>query len=145
MNDHLYAWYVGVDEEYWKPMSNDHQTSNKVMVYWKTEPEHFCHSVEELLRKYGWEPVRIHYGHYDLTTYKKVPSEVRFAVSLSRFESQGIALAEAWSMDVPTLPWNPKENYYNNKTYHVPSCPYLCALMGKDWKELADLKASCSI
>ena len=56
-------------------------------------------------------------------------NQIRFcllAVFLSSSESQGIALAEAWSMNVPTFVWNPKPKELNGRYFpSVDSAPYL--------------------
>src|SRR5262249_9038381 len=64
------------------------------------------------------------------------------AVFLSTFETQGIALAEAWSMDVPTLVWNPRSSaeWRGRRFVAGSSCPYLTPATGLDWVTLGDLQ-----
>lgn len=50
----------------------------------------------------------------------------RFAVFLSRKESQGISLAESCSMNIPTLVWNPKKTIIQNRLIeNYTSAPYI--------------------
>jgi hypothetical protein len=96
--------------------------------------------VEQLLRKLRWEPIRIIYGCYNSGQYKQALMQSTFAVFLSQSESQGIALAEAWAMDVPTLVWNPRELTYNGRRYStVSACPYLSDATGAEWVALDEL------
>lgn len=142
LEKNMLIWPVGVDTDFWKCENHRlQQTSPHVLVYWKTEPETFCVAIENLLKKYNWQPIRIKYGSYIRDDYKKCLSKVNFAVFISRSESQGIALAECWAMNVPTLVWNPGELFTYNRWYDpVSASPYLTDATGKDWKELYQLE-----
>lgn len=135
MSRNITIWPSGIDPYHWNPLTSKSTKKNKVMVYWKTEPEEFCEEVEKILIKYGWDPLRIRYGAYDTSSFKQTLETCTFAVFISRSESQGIALAETWSMDVPTLAWNPNELVINNRKYSESSaCPYLTSTTGFEWK-----------
>ncbi|MEW5784286.1 MAG: hypothetical protein AB1767_04275 [Bacillota bacterium] len=134
------CWYAGVDENYWKPEIRS-TNENTVLVYWKTEPADFNGQVERILLKHGWNPVRVVYGSYTAAQFKNVLAKSVFAVFLSKSESQGLALAEAWSMDVPTLVWSPRELVIETRQYAVFSaCPYLCDLTGMQWTTTGELE-----
>ncbi len=136
------CWYAGIDPRFWKPECLLSEKSlRNVLVYWKTEPESFCIAVEKILMNFGFNPIRMQYGKYDLHSYKRIATQCLFAVFISRSESQGIALAEVWAMDIPTLVWNPKKLKAHNRVYSiVSSCPYLCEKTGKDWGNFKDFK-----
>lgn len=134
------VWPAGVDSDYWKP-ENENKTSKKVLIYWKTEPEEFCDQVKNILINFGWEPIILKYGTYKHDQYKKRLNRVKFVIFLSRSESQGLALAECWSMNIPTLAWDPGEQSYMGKKFDpVTSCPYLTNATGKRWKKLSELE-----
>lgn len=140
LNERIKVWYAGINSNTWQPPS-EKIDSKKVLVYWKSSTQKLCEDVENLLKKYGWIPIRITYGQYNHVQYKQILSESTFAIFLSRSESQGMALAEAWAMNVPTLAWNPKELFAHGKQYNpVSSCPYLTPVTGHDWKELYELE-----
>ena len=70
---------------------------------------------------------------------------MEFAVVIDRVESQGLFLAEAWAMNVPTLCFDP--HCYRwicpNETYdyfHTSSAPYLSEATGAEWFELSELE-----
>ena len=110
-------------------------------VYWKTESEQFCKAIEKMLRNYNWNPVRIRYGSYDKASYKETLKNSLFAVFISESESQGLALAESWAMDVPTLVWDPQEVVaFGRKFSESSSCPYLNNLLGKRWNTFQELE-----
>ena len=83
------------------------------------------------------------YGEYDRDTFKRVLSESFVAVFLSSFETQGLALAEAWAMDVPTLAWDPRgPTEWRGRAFVAgSSCPYLTRATGRAWNTIAELEA----
>lgn len=135
------CWYAGVDTTYWQSSSADIVVATKdALVYWKTEPEEFVEAVESALKLHGWVPHRIRYGFYKPEEYKALLSRCRIAVFISKSEQQGLALAEAWAMNVPTLVWDPQLMSTHEYTYSfVSSCPYLTKQTGQTWKTMSDL------
>jgi hypothetical protein len=132
-------WHAGIDTNYWQPLSKKKVAD--VVVYWKTEEEEFCKAIEAIIGQYSYNPVRIKYGSYNLKKYKEVLDNAVFAVFISRSESQGIALAEAWSMNVPTFTWEPVESIIIKKKYkNSTACPYLNEEAGLKWSSLNELK-----
>jgi hypothetical protein len=128
-------WYGGVDHNFWDP------NKKYVLVYWKTESESFCIEIENILRNYGEIPLRIKYGSYKSNDFKNALLQAKYAIFISKFESQGIALAEAWSMNVPTLVWNSKPRHVHNRIYStISACPYLTPQTGFEWENLDDLE-----
>lgn len=135
------VWPSGVDVNYWAPVGTEYLTSKKVLVYWKTEGDDFCSLVGSMLKKYGWEPIILRYGTYSQPQYKEILTQCRFAVFISRSESQGLALAECWAMDIPTLPWNPGQTDVRGKIVNYShSCPYINQQLGADWKTIPEFK-----
>jgi len=80
------VWPAGVDSKYWKPKQRRSEARN-VLVYWKTEREEFCDSVERILCSFGWVPIRLAYGRYTKREFKMALSASSFAVFVSRSES----------------------------------------------------------
>jgi hypothetical protein len=133
-------WYAGVDDEYWIPKKclEERRTA---LVYWKNSDPDLAQYVERTLRREGWPVVRIIYGDYSRRAYRAALSESRFAVFLSRSESQGLALAEAWAMDVPTLAWEPRDLVIGGRPYTAFSAsPYLTAQVGARWTSEDDFE-----
>ena len=142
LRNKIRVWYAGVDEQQWKPLSKSKRAkSNNVLIYVKNDENSLSYAVERLLKQYQWNPIRLNYGSYIHADYYKLLSEVSFAVFLSRSESQGISLAEAWAMDVPTLVWNPQDLVaYGKKFDPISSSPYLTNYTGMEWKTEQDLE-----
>jgi len=151
LKNRLQIWPAGVDVTYWDPISIFLQDKikrdcKKILVYWKTEGESFCKLVEASIKSAGFEPVRIKYGAYKALQFKNLLQESLCVVFISRTESQGIALAEAWSMDVPTLVWDPQEPFtFSGKTFWpINAAPYLCEENGILWKNQEELQSTLS-
>ena len=136
---------AGVDAEFWKPSGGSR--SDRALIYWKSGNETFCEQVEAIVRTCGLEPVRVRsrhgeHGHFDAAGYRQILDEAVLGVFLSTFETQGLALAEAWSMDVPTVVWNPcgVAEWRGQSFQSGSSCPFLTAATGLTWRSLADLE-----
>lgn len=144
LKERIFIWYSGVDAAAWAPQDlRDVKLGNNVIVYWKTEAEDFCCQVEDVLKQNNWNPIRIRYGSYTQTQYKNLLHNCAFCVFLSRSESQGIALAESWSMNVPTLVWDPQApSTINGKVYWpISAAPYLNSCLGLQWKNIEEFEA----
>lgn len=137
-------WPAGVDETFWQPSNHDKSNNKNVLIYCKAQSDgpNFYAQVEQHIRSHGWNPIRITYGSYGQQQYKDVLDQCRFAVFLSRSESQGLALAESWAMNVPTLVWNPGSNLIAGRIFNgVSAAPFLTASTGLFWKNFDDLVA----
>jgi len=134
------VWPAGVDEKFWHPKKIE--KSKEVLIYWKTESEEFIRGIENKLGEFGYKPFRIRYSKYSRDEFREKLSRALFSVFVSKSESQGIALAESWAMDVPTLVWNPKPSEINGRIYScISSSPYLNSRLGVEWKTMSDLES----
>ncbi|HUQ19163.1 MAG TPA: hypothetical protein VM099_06085 [Gemmatimonadaceae bacterium] len=131
---------AGVDTNHWKP-SGEGQPAQAI-VYWKNGDESLCEDVEKVVRGFGMDVVRLRYGHYSREDYRKELDRSSIAIFLSSFETQGIALAEAWAMNVPTLVWNPRgEASWRGRSFIArSSAPYLTAATGMEWVTIDQLE-----
>lgn len=131
---------AGVDAAFWRRTAETR--SRRPVVYWKDSPEMLCVDVERVLTTAGLKPVRIRYGEYDIEMFKRALDGAPFAVFLSTFETQGLALAEAWAMDVPTLVWDPQaQTHWAGASFRsASSAPFLTPTTGLTWKTLEQLE-----
>lgn len=138
LTSHCRVWPSGVDPDYWQPNDEIMQKESKKVLLYLKKNKNLWKPVEQLVRKYGWEPVRLIYQvdnrcKYRLSDYRNNNLECRFAIFISSSETQGIALVEAWASNLPTFPWNPRNSVQG-------SCPYLNDQLGRDWKSLSELE-----
>jgi glycosyltransferase involved in cell wall biosynthesis len=135
----------GVDVEFWKPAGA--RKKREAVVYWKSGDERFCEQVEAMVRSSGLEPLRVRsrHGEHGLFTREQLRAHLDRAVLsvfLSTFESQGIALAEAWSMNVPTVVWDPQGDaeWRGRHFTSASSAPYLTSATGIASRDVAGLE-----
>ena len=137
----------GVDVEFWKPMGTAKERA--CVVYWKSGDERFCEEVEAIVKRAGLEPIRVRSRHGEHSIFK--PPELRAAldravvsVFLSTFESQGIALAEAWAMNIPTVVWDPQGDaeWLGRHFTSQSSAPYLTPSTGLAVRDVDALDAA---
>jgi hypothetical protein len=136
---------AGVDTEWWKPAEG--VRTNTALVYWKSGDERFCEQVERIVRACGLEPRRLRSVLDDHSTfrpeeYRQILDQSVIAIFLSDSETQGLALAEAWSMDVPTVAWDPRgQAAWRGRAFESrSSAPYLTSATGRLWRTVDELE-----
>ncbi len=135
----------GVDTEAWKPSGAPRR--DLALVYWKSGDQAFCEQVERIVRACGLEPARVRSLHgehalFSPADYRALLDRSAIGVFLSTFETQGLALAEAWAMDVPTLVWDPRgtAQWRGRSFASHSSAPYLTPSTGRGWRALDELE-----
>jgi glycosyltransferase involved in cell wall biosynthesis len=135
----------GVDAELWKPAGRAKEPA--AVVYWKSGDERFCEAVEAIVRRAGLEPLRFRskHGEHGLFTpaaYRDALDRAAVGVFLSTFETQGIALAEAWSMNVPTVVWDPQgQAEWRGRGFKAgSSAPFLTPSTGVAFRTIDELE-----
>jgi hypothetical protein len=91
--------------------------------------------VLEFLSSLGFAVEVVRYGSYVLHEYKTMLQACSFSIFLTRAESQGLAMAEAWSCDVPTFVW--RDDGDSKEPY---SSPLLSNATGQFFHEVAELR-----
>ncbi|MBA8905497.1 hypothetical protein N7E70_021070 [Aminobacter sp. NyZ550] len=133
------VWPAGVDADEWAPSGGERRT---VLLYEKRQPEAAANAAE-VIRAAGYEPVTIRYGNYQPEEFKRALDEAVACVVVGQSESQGLALAEAWSMDVPTFVR--RFDVIPDEGTPCSAAPYLTDATGAFWStsdELRQLLAS---
>ena len=123
------VWPAGIDTEYWRPKN---RMAKKVLIYCKYDTSQELDAVTEYLKSVRIEYLVLNYGSYSQNSFKKSLNECLAAIWLCGTESQGIAMMQAWSMDVPTLVRR-KSNFKDEvtgKEFESSSAPYLTKLTG---------------
>lgn len=95
------VWPTGIDTDEFKPALDDKEY---VLVYFKQRSEEELKIIEDCLQKRRINYRLINYNvSYKEKDYKDLLKKTRYLIWLGRQESQGIALQEAMSSDVPVL------------------------------------------
>lgn len=131
-------WFAGVDPARWEP-SITREEREGALLYVKTDEPGLEKGVTEALRSRRIRSRVVRYSQYAPDVFREELDRSAFAVFLSRSETQGLAMMEAWSMDVPTLHWNPGTMYYQGRTLSgASSCWYLTPETGMSFPALED-------
>lgn len=143
----LAVWPAGVDCAYWSPAEHDARRSRRAVLFRKVAAEQVNASDEEietacnLLRSLGYEVMRLEYGNFSRHTYRRILRMCDIGVVFGSSESQGIALAEAWSVGLPTLVWSRERFKYRGRTYTCSAAPYLSEETGAFFCDIDELES----
>lgn len=143
-------WSVGVDTEFWSPsdpiIKNKEKENTNILVYNKKHDE-ICDKIIPILNHYG-KVKTIKYGEYNVNEYKQALNDTTFMVWLSSSESQGLALLEALSMNVPVLAWDSGNwTYYSMELkkefvcHTSSSSPYFSSQCGLKFKSVGEFES----
>ncbi len=96
------VWKAGVDIERWSPSRKNKK--RQILIYVKgNEDPNQLKQITSWVDSYDYVCKVIRYGKYSQRRFRKICSQASGAIWIGITESQGIALAQAWAMDVPTL------------------------------------------
>jgi glycosyltransferase involved in cell wall biosynthesis len=131
----IWVWPAGVDESYWKPSGR--RARDMVLIYNKRMPE-LAKRISATLSDRGVRCETVNYGDhrkdkYRLHEFRAALDRTRLCIFLTLDEPQGLAAAEAWSMDVPVLAF--RAPGYEK----VDTVPYLSPATGSYWSSMDDL------
>jgi len=100
-------WPTGIDTKEFKP--DVVRSRDFVLIYFKQRFDWEKEEVEKLLKKKNINYKIIVYGEYLQKDFLNLLNSSKYVIWIGRQESQGIALQEALSMDVPLLVWDVKK------------------------------------
>ena len=134
------VWPLGVDTGFWSPDLPAIETQT-ILVYDKNPDADVRKCVQETLESQHIAYEVIKAGQFTQSEFRDALRRSRGIIFLSRSETQGIAMFEAWSCGVPSLHWNPRVLKLLGRSYDgVSSCPYLTPDCGLDFKGTSDFE-----
>lgn len=144
LKNRIFVWPAGVNTEYWKPSNNLNR--NKILIFEKQnkgpvgpiEPYFFY------LKSKGYLVEVLKYGEFTHSQFLSLLQQSCLLVGFVTDESQGIAWAEAWSSNVPTLIWKNSQNKLNGRIYNCSTAPYLNKFNGLFFNNLEHFKIQFS-
>jgi hypothetical protein len=140
LRSRCFAWPAGVDTAYWQPDSGTRRDG--ILIYEKQDagPVGPTQPYAAYLRNLGWRVDVLPYGTFTHEQYREMLGRSCLMLGFVTGESQGIAWAEAWCMDVPTLIWKNESNVYRGRQYRCSTAPYLRRENGLFFEDLSDFK-----
>ena len=135
-----FAWPAGVDTRYWKPDTST--VRRQILIFEKQNkgPVGPVQPYVEYLEQCGYHVVIMKYGSFDHDQYLMHLRRSCLMIGFVTDESQGIAWAEAWSADVPTLIWKNTSHLQQGRIYRSSTAPYLCEQNGLFFDNIEDFK-----
>lgn len=126
----FYAWPVGVDVGFWSPTKNFDARKGNALIYLKNDLSScrdMISSVRSHLESQGIEVTTMTYGKYSKDEYRAALRNSTVAIFFTESESQGIALFESWSVDIPTFCFIGKMGMheYSDKLWFSEPAPYM--------------------
>lgn len=140
----IFSWPAGVDTVFWAPKlatKPDH-----ILIFEKQNkgPVGPVEPYSEYLRGLGWKVDILRYGSFRHQDYCDLLQQSCLMLGFVRDESQGIAWAEAWATDVPTLLWRNNQNMCQGRLLKVSTAPYLCDQNGLFFDDFEHFKTQFS-
>jgi hypothetical protein len=137
----IFSWPAGVDAAFWAPKPSIKPC--RVLIFEK-QNKGLVGPVEpyaEYLRGIGWKVDILRYGSFRHQDYRDLLQQSCLMVGFANgSESQGIAWAEAWAADVPTMLWQNTQQIFHGRLLHVSTAPYLCEQNGLFFDDLEHFK-----
>jgi hypothetical protein len=140
LKSRIFSWPAGVDTSYWKPRLGS--SRNSILIFEKQNkgPVGPIEPYVKYLRELDWKVQIIKYGSYTHDQYLNYLQESCLMLGFVVCESQGLAWAEAWSADVPTLILKRTTNIFQGREYKNSSAPYLHPENGLFFDDFEDFK-----
>lgn len=130
------VWAAGVDHVVWNPERKvPSDTLEKVMVYVKGQGKTILPATLETLKNNEKEIKTLYCGTHTPSDYKKLLEWSDFVVCLGGSETQGLALAQAWSMNRQTLVFESDEVRQRRQN----AAPYITEHTGRKWNNIDGL------
>ncbi|WP_278548768.1 hypothetical protein [Cloacibacillus evryensis] len=130
------VWAAGVDHEVWTPQNKEpSDTLKNVLVYVKGQGKTMYQATLDMLNLYEKETKTLFCGTHTPTDYKKMLEWSDFVICLGGSETQGLALAQAWSMNRQTLVYESDFIRKNKRN----AAPYITEHTGKKWSDISEL------
>ena len=139
----------GVDTERFKNTKTFHE-KNKVLLYFKHRSPTELYNIEKFLKEKSIDYTIFSYDQkYNENDYISYLQETKFGIWLDAHESQGFALQEALSINVPLLVWNvtSMNQEFGQNYNNIPSTtiPYWDERCGEYFYNLEDLEKTYNL
>ena len=127
----LTVWHSGIDTNFWRN-TRTRSKENNVMIYLKNLDDlENLKRTENYLRRRNIKFTTLRYGSYTQSQFKSTLEQVSAAIWIGGSESQGLAIMECWSMDIPTLVLS-RRNWIDpdGSSFVASSAPYMTEAEG---------------
>lgn len=99
------TWAVGIDTDLFSDKSNNEKT-NDCLIYFKRRSSEELNIIKNFLKEKKQSFVLLEYGKYNEAQFIDVITKSKYGIILDNTESQGIAIQEMMSCNLPLLVWD---------------------------------------
>ena len=145
LKNKIFSWAAGVDTDFWKPDGSFKR--DRIVIFDKRQKGDEASRTKpykEYLENLGWQVDTLTRSVTQEYTQAQSLELLRSSCLMIGFtvgsESQGIAWAEAWATDVPTLILRNNSNVWGGRRYSCSTAPYLNQKNGLFFDDLDDFK-----
>ncbi len=133
----IFSWPAGVDTNFWHPIA---KKRSQILIFNKqnTGPVGPVEPYIDFLIKNNHEVKVLNYGEFNHHGFLLELQKSKLLIGFATGESQGIAWAESWACDVPTLIIKNDFHIQKGKKYKCSTAPYLCDKNGLFFNDLND-------
>lgn len=135
------AWPVGIDTEKYSPFNDK---KDIVLVYFKNREISELDQIKKILQNKKINFETIIYGSYNENDYYSLLKRTKYIIWLGMYESQGIALEEALSCNIPMIVLD-NQKLLNDFDKDTTSAPYFDDRCGLKIKNMEKLDANIDI
>jgi hypothetical protein len=134
----IYVWPSGVDV----PNEEKVKKEYDFLIYNKiTKDTSFYDQIYKYLIEQGFKVRTLVYGSFKQEEYFEALKKAKYLIYLSKSESQGLAMFEAWARNVPTFVWERGFMEYKNDRFEGNTAtPYLTEESGMSFKDFTEFQ-----
>ena len=137
----LSIWPVGIDTDLFSDKSSN-EKNNDCLIYHKHRSEQDLEQIKRFLESKGQTYQIIKYGSYNENQFIKTITNSRYSIVVDKTESQGIAIEEMMSCNLPLLIWDVE--FWNDRgeelKVHASSVPYWDDRCGEKFYNINELE-----
>lgn len=137
--DKIFIWPVGIDTNIYSDTSNLEKKID-CLLYYKNRQEDELQRIIELLNSRNLSYKVVRYGTYNEEEFISFIKICRFSIILVNTESQGIAIQEIMSSNIPLFVWNKTEWTYKNYRCQATSVPYWSEICGVYFSDVSEVE-----
>lgn len=136
----IVVWNVGIDYETYVP--KNYEIEFDFLVYHKRRSNKDLNSVIEFLKDHNLTYKVVSYGSYSDSDFVETIAKCKYGLVINNSETQGIAIQEMMSCNLPLLVWDIKlwkDRGENNEVY-ATCVPYFDSTCGEIFYDIKDLE-----
>lgn len=132
--DKIKIWPSGVELQVNNDKNREIKPKLSCICYYKYHKT-INNNLSSYLSNLGINNYILEYPNYKYEVYMELLDKVDFVIFYQDcIETQGLAIAEAWAANKPTL------IKLNKNEFNGTTCPYLCSENGLSWSDFSELK-----